>query len=143
MEGSAKIEGRLADIEVKALLQEREAKVGGAGKNDPNRSLSTRLRNRDYIMKETFEYMKNSTLPDNATGEMVTTCFAMLKEKGFELTEAELISIVNHVPMHDAEILTVIPTFEQRYPEGMEDLKDIIAESFKLDLGAPEGGEEN
>lgn len=131
MESSAKFEGKLADIEVRDLLKMREIELESRGTNDPNRPLErARVKNRDYIVEETLKYMKDSTLPDDATEEMVTNCFALLKKRGFELTEAELISIANQVPTEECEIAALIPpTFES---EEFQDLKRIICESFNI-----------
>ena len=131
MESSAKFEGKLADIEVRDLLKMRETELESSGTNDPNRPLErARVKNRDYIVDKTLKYMKDSTLPDDATEEMVTNCFALLKKRGFELTEAELISIANQVPTEECEIAALIPpTFE---PEELQDLKRIICESFNI-----------
>ena len=131
MESSAKFEGKLADIEVRDLLKMRETELKSSGTNDPNRPLErARVKNRDYIVDKTLKYMKDSTLPDDATEEMVTNCFALLKKRGFELTEAELISIANQVPTEECEIAALIPpTFES---EEFQDLKRIICESFNI-----------
>ncbi len=131
MESSAKFEGKLTDIEVRDLLKMREIELESSGTNDPNRPLErARVKNRDYIVDKTLKYMKDSTLPDDATEEMVTNCFALLKKRGFELTEAELISIANQVPTEECEIAALIPqTFE---PEEFQDLKRIICESFNI-----------
>ena len=131
MESLAKFEGKLADIEVRDLLKMRETELESSGTNDPNRPLErARVKNRDYIVDKTLKYMKDSTLPDDATEEMVTNCFALLKKRGFELTEAELISIANQVPTEECEIAALIPqTFER---EEFQDLKRIICESFNI-----------
>lgn len=131
MESSAKFEGKLTDIEVRDLLKMRENELESSGTNDPNRPLErARVKNRDYIVDKTLKYMKDSTLPDDATEEMVTNCFALLKKRGFELTEAELISIANQVPTEECEIAALIPqTFE---PEEFQDLKRIICDSFNI-----------
>ncbi len=129
---------RISDVEVKALFEDRKFNVQSEHVNTKN---NLTFKNRNYIVEKTAEYIKNSTLPDNATSEMVTACFERIREKGFELTESELISIVNHVPVTEAEILTLIPTIEQRYPHGLEDIQEIIAQSFCLDL-SPEVPEE-
>ena len=131
MESSAKFEGKLADIEVRDLLKMREIELESSGTNDPNRPLErARVKNRDYIVDKTLKYMKDSTLPDDATEEMVTNCFALLKKRGFELTEAELISIANQVPTEECEIAALIPpTFESG---EFQDLKRIICESFNI-----------
>ena len=118
---------RIADVEVKTLLEERRIKIESDEDNDPNKLL--KFKNRTYIIDKTAEYMEVSTLPDGATSEMVSACFQRIREKGLDLSEAELISIVNHVPVNEAEILTLIPSIE-RYQDGLEDLKHIIQQCF-------------
>ena len=55
---------RISDVEVKALFEDRKFNVQSEHVNTKN---NLTFKNRNYIVEKTAEYIKNSTLPDNAT----------------------------------------------------------------------------
>ena len=126
MEVHSKNDGRITNVELLEILEERKEKRS----KRPGGSMA--LKSRDMMEERTIKYLKESTM-GAATSEMVNACFQRFKEQKWDLTEAELLQIANHVPKCEPEIYMIIEQCEARFSEDdVKEILDVIEECFKL-----------
>jgi DNA-directed RNA polymerase subunit F len=126
MEVHSKNDGRITNVELLEILEERKEK------RSKRSGGSMALKSRDMMEERTIKYLKESTM-GAATSEMVNACFQRFKEQKWDLTEAELLQIANHVPKCEPEIYMIIEQCEARFSEDdVKEILDVIEECFKL-----------
>lgn len=90
-------DGLLTSIEVLELIEERRSS------RDIRRGSMSDLYLRENVEIQTVEKLRSSFPPGFSTQRAVE-CLKRLKSLDFDLTEAELIQIVNLLPKHPVEI---------------------------------------
>ena len=126
MEVHSKNDGRITNAELLEILEERR-------ESRPKRmSNSLALKGRDMMEERTIKYLRESTM-GAATSEMVNACFERFKAREWDLTEADLLQIANHVPTCEPEIYMIIEQCEVRFNESeIKEILAVIKECFKL-----------
>lgn len=86
--------------------------------------------NRDMMEERTVKYLKKSSM-GSSSSEMINACFQRFKERGWDLAEAELLQIANHIPVNEPEIYMIIEQCDARFSdEEVTEMLHIITECF-------------
>lgn len=126
MEVHSRNDGRITNVELLELLEERKDTLSRIS------IASAVFKSRNMMEERTIKYLKGSTM-GAATSEMVNACFQRFKERDWDLAEAELLQIANHVPTCEPEMYMVIEQCESRFSEDeVREILGVIKECFKI-----------
>jgi len=135
----------ISNAEVQELLKKRIA-VRASSPSKRNKKLSNRLRHRDWIEKQVFAYLKEApccALDYNRKDKFQRILCSNKKQavsksgngksmrKGFDLTEAESLQILNCMPTEPVEIHLMIEDLQDRMPAQQQDELLALVKEYK------------
>ena len=99
----------ISNLEVMQLLQERK----DARSQSETNNINTKFQNRDWVEKSVLDYVKTSPVGGSDVKEDMSKLVEILRT-GYDLTNAETLQILNHLPTSLVEVHLLLEDIEKR-----------------------------
>jgi DNA-directed RNA polymerase subunit F len=122
--------GMLTNAEVMAVVEEQREKRG-------KRAADPELQNQQRIEKTTLSYLRKSAIgkTSSAMCERFMGCMQKLQQEDdkYYVTEAEMLQLVNHVPVTEVELHLILEDCASRFTSDMVDrVLKLVRECYEL-----------
>ena len=99
----------ISNLEVMQLPQERK----DARSQSETNNINTKFQNRDWVEKSVLDYVKTSPVGGSDVKEDMSKLVEILRT-GYDLTNAETLQILNHLPTSLVEVHLLLEDIEKR-----------------------------